>query len=215
MLIEAAHIYPFSLGSHEGGKNHASFWTTLETFWSEEKIEAWKKAVMGDAGTENVQNLLCLTNWAHGLWGKAYFALKPLELSDDKKTLKLKFFWLKQSKYSRVTSPSEAPDLPAGLSGIEPKQAKLWNAPWEKKVCSGDIIILTTNDPARRPLPSIDILDMQWTLNRLVAMSGVADIDDSEIEDDDYFPSAVDWWDKYERGEEPADYKTPEHESFG
>lgn len=54
---------------------------------------------------------------------------------------------------------------------------------------------------------------MQWTLNRLVAMSGAAEVDDSEMEDDEDFPPAADWWEAYE-GVEEADYQIPKHKSF-
>ena len=35
------------------------------------------------------------------------------------------------------------------------------------------------------PLPNWDILEMQWFLQRAAAMSGVADIDNDENEDDE------------------------------
>lgn len=49
---------------------------------------------------------------------------------------------------------------------------------------SGDEIRITTEDPQNCPLPHWDLLEMQWVLNRVVAMSGAVDVD-SEFDDVD------------------------------
>lgn len=48
------------------------------------------------------------------------------------------------------------------------------------KICSGDTIVFQTDDPEQRPLPSVALLEMQWTLHRVLAMSGAADAPDPE-----------------------------------
>lgn len=40
---------------------------------------------MGPDGTEVLQDVLCLPRDAHGLWGEARFALKPVQMSVDSK----------------------------------------------------------------------------------------------------------------------------------
>jgi hypothetical protein len=50
---------------------------------------------------------------------------------------------------------------------------------------SGDIFTFTTDDPAIRPLPSWELLDMQWVLQRLTAMSGGAGTPDVDVYDDE------------------------------
>jgi hypothetical protein len=50
---------------------------------------------------------------------------------------------------------------------------------------SGDTFTLTTDDPEIRPLPSWELLDMQWVLQRLTAMSGAAETPDVDLYDDD------------------------------
>jgi hypothetical protein len=39
---------------------------------------------------------------------------------------------------------------------------------------SGDLVIFQTKDPENLPLPSWDLLQMQWILNRIGAISGAA-----------------------------------------
>jgi hypothetical protein len=50
---------------------------------------------------------------------------------------------------------------------------------------SGDIYTFTTDDPAKLPLPSWELLEMQWVLQRLTAMSGGAGMPDFDVYDDD------------------------------
>lgn len=61
---------------------------------------------------------------------------------------------------------------------------KLWNGDQDRCISSGDIITITTEDPETHPLPSFELLQMQWVLNRLVAISGAADVTDEELDDD-------------------------------
>ncbi|KAL4788202.1 hypothetical protein BJX76DRAFT_316620 [Aspergillus varians] len=43
-----------------------------------------------------------------------------------------------------------------------------------KPICSCDILVFKTETPDNHPLPSSELLDMQWRLTRAVALSGVA-----------------------------------------
>jgi len=47
------------------------------------------------------------------------------------------------------------------------------------------MITITTENPDTNPLPSFELLQMQWILHRLVAISGAADVTDEELEDED------------------------------
>ncbi|OJD20560.1 hypothetical protein ACJ73_08106 [Blastomyces percursus] len=45
--------------------------------------------------------------------------------------------------------------------------------------------IFKTTNPDTQPLPSFEFLEMQWHLQRIVSMSGAAEIYDDDIDDDD------------------------------
>lgn len=49
---------------------------------------------------------------------------------------------------------------------------------------SGDLITVTTDDPESLPLPSFEILHLQWILHRVRALAAAAGFDD-ELDDDD------------------------------
>jgi hypothetical protein len=117
------------------------------------------------------------------------FALKPLDLSRDKKELKVQFFW--QPCYSHnftdkidlltETLPSD------GLKGI----GDSYYLPYRdgdgtlRPIVSGQVFTFKAEDPEKQPLPSWDLLDMKWSLQRVVGMSGTGEMSRSEFDDDD------------------------------
>ncbi|EAU37403.1 predicted protein [Aspergillus terreus NIH2624] len=52
----------------------------------------------------------------------------------------------------------------------------------ESKIQSGDLITIRTNDPVNHSLPSVKLLQLQWTLLRVFAMSGVAGASDKDLD---------------------------------
>lgn len=79
-----------------------------------------------------------------------------------------------------------APSLPTSLMGSS-LNAKLWNCETDKPIYSGELVTLTTRDPVAMPLPSFELLEMQWMLNRIAALSGAADVTDEQLEDEDFW----------------------------
>lgn len=49
---------------------------------------------------------------------------------------------------------------------------------------SGHVFTITTNDPVNKPLPSFQLLEMQWHLRRISAMQGAGENDESGIDSD-------------------------------
>ncbi|KAN0070347.1 hypothetical protein V8E54_011216 [Elaphomyces granulatus] len=115
----------------------------------------------------------------HLCWNSCEFALKPIRPEPDKKSMEAKFYWLKHRPRSENTSLVETPDLP---SDFPPGRGdmKFWDCLMEQKICSGHTIVMRTDDPINRPLPSEELLGMQWHLNRLAAISGVSEIPDPQ-----------------------------------
>lgn len=68
--------------------------------------------------------------------------------------------------------------------------AKLYNFRNNTTVRSGDVITLKTDDPEKKPLPSMDLLEMQWVLHRLTALCGRVYVEPvksySDYDDEDY-----------------------------
>jgi len=152
-------------------------------FWSKERVDAWYNAIF-PLGTEVCQNLICLAPHAHAYWERAYFALKPIRMSDDKKRLDIQFFWLLSNPHVPGVNVLQVPSLPADLDQ-GPNLVKLFNCETDIKIRSGCEFSLRTDDPVSRPLPDFRLLEMQWFLHRVTAMSGAAEPQDNFYDDDD------------------------------
>lgn len=65
----------------------------LGVFWSEQKVNAWQKAVYSDyRNTEKVDNLFLMNPWCHLLHGKGLFGLKQLDRCPEGKWVNLRFW---------------------------------------------------------------------------------------------------------------------------
>ncbi|KAI9368308.1 hypothetical protein BJX61DRAFT_230048 [Aspergillus egyptiacus] len=170
-------------GTETSGGDCLIYGSRLSYFWPDDQVEIAENTVLDNSGTESVSNLICITMTVHGLWGNARFALKPLELSKDKRKLTVEFHWLPgtTSEFTRLRTP---PDNPSNLES-SPNGTLLLDCETRQFISSSHIITFTTDSPEKRPLPSVELLQMQWVLNRLVAIAGAADLTDEELDDDD------------------------------
>jgi hypothetical protein len=169
-------------------------------------VDNWYRAIFS-GGTEVCQNLICLSPTAHAYWGKGYFALKPISLTVDNKRLNLQIYWLSRNVYVPRVGLQNPPSLPAHLDH-GPNLSKLWDHETEMKIHSGHEICLTTDDPELRPLPDCRLLEMQWILHRITAMSGAAEAPDDSDNHGDGDGGGGDWG--YERREDDLDWESDE-----
>ena len=132
------------------------------------------------------------------MWNQGLFALKPLERSHDRKTLTVQFFWQVPGNYSLSSKVNLLTETPSskGLSFVTKKSkpyflSRIENDGTTSAIHSGETFTFTTEDPENLPLPSLELLEMQWVLQRLVGMCGAAEwpsldeIDDETVDDDD------------------------------
>ncbi|GKZ92483.1 hypothetical protein CBS147343_5179 [Aspergillus niger] len=178
--VEVVHIIPRSLGKGEEGLS--DFWEALECYWSPENVSAWKEQVLDPDGADTCSNLMCLVNVARRLWELAVFALKPLSLSEDKRQLEVQFYWLPMNRYRQTMPVTAIPSpFPHNLSSTNAGYTTvLCNIVTRSRISSGDIFTFKTDDPVGHPLPSMQLLDMQWILTRVLALSGAAWVTEEE-----------------------------------
>lgn len=188
-IVEVAHLYPFSLNAADAPSG-LEFWTALSQFWPPDRVQKWRGAVFGtETGTENVHNLISFSPDAHRLHTKAFFALESNDesLSTDKKSLTLRFYWLKKSETNVPANVLVRPELPDDL---DPRTLNvgLFNVDTSTALLSGSRVVLNTEDPETAPLPHVHLIELQWMLNRVAALSAAAepkDLSDGESDDDD------------------------------
>jgi HNH endonuclease len=170
------------------------FWNILHLFWDEDRVEKWRSSQNPDIGVEGCVNLISLSPNAHDMWNRGLFALKPLELSPDRKKLTVQFFWQVPGGY-KMKSRIDLLTEPASSEGLDFVGEGYFLSRYENDVKtphiqSGETFTFTTEDPKNLPLPSVELLEMQWILQRLVGMCGAAewpslDMDDDDIADND------------------------------
>ena len=204
-LPQAAHIFPYSMlnsppqaSRSKISKMIPEFWQSLHLFWDKDRIKKWKETIFPDSqnphtGVDRCFNLISLSSGAHDIWTKGLFALKPLKLSSDRKELTVQFFWQVPSNYD-IESRIDLLTEPTSSEGLEIVANGYWLTRVEDDgsshfICSGELFTLTTKDPENLPLPSMELLEMQWILQRLVGMSGAAGwpilvLDDESFDDD-------------------------------
>lgn len=132
--------------------------------------------------------MVCLSPVLHHWWGKAFFALEPYEKLPNGVRVRLR--WLKRTSFS-VRDKLE--DL-----AINPRHHLIW--PQEEGVVAmrdissghplldGTLFDLTSDDPKNQV--SFDLLQLQWDLLRMAALSGAAEAaeDPSWNPDEDDMP---------------------------
>jgi hypothetical protein len=179
------------------------FWDLLGLFWDADQVEKWRCTIFPDSqnpdvGVENCFNLISLTPTAHDMWNKGMFALKPLKLSRNQKKLTVQFFWQVRGNYERgsridlLTEPTSSEGLnhlPNGFFLNHPDDG-------DSSPCirSGETFTFTTKDPKNLPLPSLELLEMQWVLQRLVGMCGAAGWPSLDLYDDDTVDNDDSWF---------------------
>src|SRR6266516_5183943 len=86
--------------------NAPDFWSLLREFWTDKRVDRGRNKIFPnprhpDTRIDACFNLICLSRNAHEQWNQRLFALKPLDLSDDKKKLTVQFFWQRQYDHQR------------------------------------------------------------------------------------------------------------------
>ncbi|KAJ4285961.1 hypothetical protein N0V90_013527 [Kalmusia sp. IMI 367209] len=196
--IEACHIYPFSAFGSNNPNRVDRFWDVLKMFWTKDKVEAWRAKIFlhnAPHGTDTVENMITFSSLVHGFHTKCLFALRPVRMTTDKTKLELEFHWIKKQVRDPVTKVDlqEEPQSTKGLTDSTPCE---WLARKEggvvKIITSGDRFTMTTDDPVNKPLPDPGLLELQWHLQRIFAMSGAAGWTDEDFDhEDDSAPPAV------------------------
>ncbi|KAI5310775.1 hypothetical protein KEM55_002208, partial [Ascosphaera atra] len=170
--------------------NKVDVWKLMKNFWEPEKVDRWRRQIYKNEDRPNLandscNNIICLRKDLHAAWTNGVFALRPVSISEDQRELKVQFFWQRRVRHK----PTDEVDLLVWPQSTEDcdrfgKTPLLLIDRDDNPVLvrSGDMFTLTTRDPATHPLPNFDLLEMQWYLARIVAMSGVANVSESERE---------------------------------
>ncbi|KAB8072762.1 hypothetical protein BDV29DRAFT_176819 [Aspergillus leporis] len=191
--IDVAHIYPHCLISSPDDQRIPNFWNALRGFWPPEQIQAWERKIFQDPtsptkASDSCSNQICLNKQIHALWGDGRIVFRPLDYHDDMKKLDIELYW-QPGQGHKFNDRIPITKLPVSSEGVE-KVTRSDGAIYTeiivdgKYIRSGHVFTLETPNPETHPLPSKELLMMQWNLTRVLALSGAADAD--ELNGDDY-----------------------------
>ncbi|KAF2178179.1 hypothetical protein K469DRAFT_731840 [Zopfia rhizophila CBS 207.26] len=201
--VDACHIYPWCAFGGKDRERVRNFWDILRMFWSEDKVDNWYAKLFRDdreeepREPETVENMLTFTSTLHRFHSEGAFALRPVRMSDDKTQLELEFHWL-----ARQERDSSVMDSGNGYQFCRFDNAK------PTLLVSGTRFTMTTDDATNKPLPDPGLLELQWHLQRILAMSGAAGWKEEDFDYDDPRmgvlapPSVTQWLD-----DQPAEYR--------
>lgn len=167
----------------------------LKGFWGEAKMMAWSELFSREEITESPKNLICLNRQLHFWFDHAKFALKPLRQTENE--VVVQWHWLKDARLKpkdRITGDDFL------------TQAGLTDQNWGKglahrksgmPVRTGQIFHIRADDPEH--LPSFELLELQWNLLRVAAISGAADVSKDYWWSDDSEDEGHDLWEQNEQ----------------
>lgn len=176
ICVEAAHILADC--ALRVPRRATNFWAALEGFWPESHVKELRLIVNSPNGQK--LNILVLDRNSHFLWGRAAFALRPIEPEPLSSTLRLEFFMLNKDPSSkRILNHGQ------GRHVFNDNRRSRGRTPPGRPVMSGDQIILKTSDREQFPLPSAPLIQLQYDLNRALCACGQAEILRLLFRDDD------------------------------
>ncbi|KAL4807195.1 hypothetical protein BDV18DRAFT_159413 [Aspergillus unguis] len=173
--VDAVPIYPKILGTptdRAHSRRLSDFCKWAKRFWSSDAVDRWAALICGTNDLDPCSGLITLSTHVEQLWRRGRFALMPIRPAKDRKAMRVGFFWLPQNKYADSVLLTSRPLLLDNLKE-GPGHTKLFGCFRESLISSNSVTVLQTDDPVKLPLPSPELLELQWILNRVVALSGV------------------------------------------
>ncbi|KAK1149752.1 hypothetical protein N8T08_005306 [Aspergillus melleus] len=194
MAERCQYLLPFYRGPNIT-KTYPPFWDMLEYFWSSTRIKAWKDKIFVDPNqprkqVDSVENQLCMSKDLHYLWTEGRFVLRPLEYNADKSVLEVEWHWQAGANHNGTVYVNTSIQSSRGLDDCLTVGGGSRKIMIPSAIRTGDKFQLRTNDPINLPLPSKELLDMQFVLSRIVNLSGAADIPDLFGDDNDFYGDA-------------------------
>ncbi|KAK3940441.1 hypothetical protein QBC46DRAFT_385399 [Diplogelasinospora grovesii] len=140
-----------------------TFWDSLSLFWAGWRVKKWREELEISKGHE-WKNIFPLRPDARNLWDRRHFAIRPIrDPKEPNKKLHVQMVWLEEFNKRN------------GMDfGRRDQRARGSIVDWRRGddvpavVETGDLYELVTSDPTRYPLPSYELLQMQYTLHKLL-----------------------------------------------
>ncbi|AEO60616.1 hypothetical protein MYCTH_2309977 [Thermothelomyces thermophilus ATCC 42464] len=154
----------------------------LNIFWGPEKTQAWRQMFEDANITQSAKNGISMNHQIHFWFDNARFALKPLRETPE--GVVVQWHWLKRSVLKPLVDirPDQDTLLQAGITD-QNWGDNLAHRKSGVRIRTGQTFLIRANKPEDRV--SWDLLEMQWNLLRVAAISGAADVTDDYYDYDE------------------------------
>jgi hypothetical protein len=193
-IYQTAPIFPASAftSSLKDDPLAPNIWRFADVFWGKSRTERWRRAVFNDPTqpekpVNDCTNLICLRRDIRSAWSSGLFALRPVWISEDNTEMEIEFYWQPKPDH-RLYDMVELSKVPVSNKNVTSVD-RLIVVVGERgessyhAIESGYKFRMTTDDPIERPLPSFDLLDMQWHFTRMVSLCAAGSFFDEDSED--------------------------------
>ncbi|OQE12269.1 hypothetical protein PENVUL_c001G03988 [Penicillium vulpinum] len=195
-IYQTVPIFPTGLVTSRLQDNPTSptIWRFADMFWGRITTQKWRKAafnnpIQPDSPVNDCSNLICLRRDLRSAWTSGLFALRPAWINEEETEIEIEFYWQPKldHKVYDVVELTKQPPSSKNVNSVDKLVVVpgVRGEPTYRPIVSGYRFKMTTDDPIERPLPSFDLLDMQWHFNRMLALSGASSFFEDDYEDED------------------------------
>lgn len=160
-MSEGAHIFSVSARARAD-----TLWDLLANFWTEEEVATWDDAITSSKG--RLKNILPMEPTAHALFDRFTFALRPVRCPEQPdKRIYLQFdmdLEVDPDKFKR----RQPKNLLPLINYRAPVRGKGEGNQAYEVIRHGQILEIENTDGDENKLPSFDILDITYTLTRII-----------------------------------------------
>ncbi|KAJ5685287.1 hypothetical protein N7536_007906 [Penicillium majusculum] len=193
-IYQTTPIFPASAlaSSLKNDPQAPNIWRFADVFWGKVKTARWRRAVFNDPTqpekpVSDCTNLICLRRDLRSAWSSGLFALRPVWVSGDQTEMEIEFYWQPRPDHKlydmvdlckQPVSNKNVPSVDRLVVMVGERGEPSYHA-----IESGYKFKMTTDNPTERPLPSFDLLDMQWHFTRMVGLCAAGTFFDEDSDD--------------------------------
>lgn len=128
------------------------------------------------------------------MWDQGLFALRPISYNQNMTELEVGFHWQANQghQFDDFIPITKLPVPSSGLTTTTDGRGRKYNLVIDeletiKMMKTGDRFIITTDDPKNLPLPSMELLELLWHLQRIASISAAGGDEKLDVDDDDEY----------------------------
>jgi hypothetical protein len=161
------------------------YFSLRDSYFDAKELDRWAEYLASDKSIiDTPRNMICLSPLLHRWSSKAIFGLEPIR-PEAENSVFVRFRWLpftgfsiKNTRHDLSRTPDEARTVRPGLQAYE-----VVNLVTKRPIQTGDVFEIKSNEKGQ--LPSWTLLELQWKLIGMCAISGAGEAEAEDFDDSD------------------------------